>query len=323
MELLEGKLLEPSTSAAAALQLEAIGKEAMPALERAVVSKDPEVRFYAAEALAYLDGADAAGPLAEAAKSEPAFRWHATAALAAMDHPNARDALIGLFDVPSAETRYAAFRALRTCDPAHPLVRGTQFGDHFSYHTINSSGPPMIHFARSRRPEIVVFGKDQQLRPPGFLYAGKDIMLKAAGQDRIKVIHFDISEEDEVEYCSTRLDDVVRTVVKMGGSYGDVLQCLQEAKRREYLDTRVVVDALPRKGRVYHREANDEGKVDRHAASPLPEMFTNLLTSSENADGSDGSESEDDEMTAGPEGADDEGFFKKLGSLFVEGQPKR
>jgi len=316
LQRLEQQLLAPSTSANAALQLEAIGKEAMPVLERAIVSENPEVRFYAAEALAYLDGADAAGPLADAAKSEPAFRWHAIAALAAMDHPNARDALISLFDVPSAETRYAAFRALRTKNPMDPLVRGEQFGDHFTYHTISTSGPTMVHCARSRRPEIVVFGKDLRVQPPGFLYAGKDIMLKAAGQDRIKVIGFDLGEEDREEYCSTRLDDVVRTIVKAGGDYGAVLQCLNEANRREYLDTRVVVDALPRKGRVYKREATDEGHFERHAASPLPEMFTNLLTSSDN---SDEGKSEEDESTAGPEGTEnDDGYLKKFAELFVK-----
>lgn len=315
---LEQQLLAPSTSANAALQLEAIGKEAIPVLERAIVSKDPEVRFYTAEALAYLDGADAAGPLAEAAASEPAFRWHAIAALAAMDHPNARDALISLFDVPSAETRYAAFRALRTKNPMDPLVRGEQFGDHFTYHTVNTSGPTMVHCARSKRPEIVVFGKDLRLQPPGFLYAGKDIMLKAAGQDRIKVIRFDLGEEDREEYCSTRLDDVVRTIAKTGGDYGAVLQCLHDAQRRDYLDTRVVVDALPRKGRVYKRETTDEGNYERHAASPLPEMFTNLLTSGDNADDSDESKSEEDEFTAGRAGEEEDGFLKKFAELFVK-----
>lgn len=318
MGRLESQLLNSRTSASAALQLEAIGKEALPVLQRAIVSEDPEVRFYAAEALAYLDGADAAEPLAEVAKNEPAFRWHAIAALAAMDHPNARDALVGLFDVPSAETRYGAFRALRTRDPADPLVRGEQFGDHFSYHTISTTGPTMIHCARSKRPEIVVFGKDLRLQPPDFLYAGKDIMVKAAGPDRIKVIGFDIGKDDKEEYCSSRLDDVIRSIVRAGGGYGDVVQFLKEANRKKYLDTRVVVGALPRKGRVYQRETGDEGESDHQVASPLPEMFTNLLTSSDKTGHSDKQESEEDESPADRETTEDEGFFKKLGSLLIE-----
>jgi hypothetical protein len=113
LEQLERKLLEPTTAAIAAIQLEAVGKEAIRILKKGLASGDPEVRFYAAEALAYLDEATAADVLAQTARSMPAFRWHAIAALSAMDHVGAYDALAGLFHVPSAETRYAAFRALR------------------------------------------------------------------------------------------------------------------------------------------------------------------------------------------------------------------
>ena len=68
--------------ALASLQLEAIGNEAIGTLKQGLQSSDPEVRFYAAEALAYLDQPEAAAPLAEAAKNESAFRWHALTALA-------------------------------------------------------------------------------------------------------------------------------------------------------------------------------------------------------------------------------------------------
>ena len=55
LTLLERQLLDPITAATAALRLEAIGKEAVPTLNLGLKSADPEVRFYAAEALAYLD----------------------------------------------------------------------------------------------------------------------------------------------------------------------------------------------------------------------------------------------------------------------------
>ena len=72
--LLERQLLDPITAATAALRLEAIGKEGIPVLKTGIKSADPEVRFYAAEALAYLDDKEAAEPLAEAARDVPAFR---------------------------------------------------------------------------------------------------------------------------------------------------------------------------------------------------------------------------------------------------------
>src|SRR6185503_5581370 len=67
LQLLEKKLIEPTSSAQASLQLEAIGIEAIGTLKQGLRSSDPEVRFYAAEALAYLDQPEAAAPLSEAA----------------------------------------------------------------------------------------------------------------------------------------------------------------------------------------------------------------------------------------------------------------
>src|SRR5262245_58538865 len=54
LPLLEKKLLEPTSSAVASLQLEAIGSDAIPHLKQGLTSSDAEVRFYSAEALAYL-----------------------------------------------------------------------------------------------------------------------------------------------------------------------------------------------------------------------------------------------------------------------------
>ncbi len=115
--LLERQLLDPITASTAALRLEAIGHEAAATLAKGIGSSDAEVRFYAAEALAYLDEADAAVPLARAAREEPAFRAYALAALSAMDDMSAHDELTKLLEVSSSETRYGAFRALVGHEP--------------------------------------------------------------------------------------------------------------------------------------------------------------------------------------------------------------
>ena len=57
------------------LALEAMGgHEAIDVLRKGIHSRDAEVRFYSAEALAYLDESQAAAPLGEAARDIPAFR---------------------------------------------------------------------------------------------------------------------------------------------------------------------------------------------------------------------------------------------------------
>ena len=317
IELLERKLLDPVTAPAAALQLEAIGKEAIIVLEKGLGSDDSAVRFYAAEALAYMDEASATESLAEAARTESAFRWHAIAALSAMDHISAYDALADLFHVPSAETRYGAFRALRTHNGLDPLVRGVKMGDEFTYHTVNTTGPPMIHFSRSRVPEIVVFGQDVTLQQPDFLYAGKDIILKSAGPDRIEAVRFQAGGDDRRVECSNRLDDVVRTIAELGGGYAEVIQCLREAKQKDYLEPRIVVDALPRASRIYRRrekEGDQQEMAAPQTSTPMPDIFDNRLSSgSPDEDDDDGSDLFDIDPQ---EEGDDAGFLEKLGDWF-------
>jgi len=62
-------LLDPITSAPAAIRLEALGKDGIDALHKGLAAEDEEVRFYAAEALAYLDDSAAAPPLGQLAET--------------------------------------------------------------------------------------------------------------------------------------------------------------------------------------------------------------------------------------------------------------
>src|SRR5690606_13106772 len=121
--VLERQLQDPVTSSSAALKLEALGREGVDVLKKGITADDPEVRFYSAEALAYLDERDAPKALAAAAREGPAFRVFAFAALSAMDVVAAYDALAELLHVPSAETRYGAFRALWAMNSQDALVQ--------------------------------------------------------------------------------------------------------------------------------------------------------------------------------------------------------
>ena len=284
---LERMLQEPTTAALASLQLEAIGSDAEAILRTGLRSPDPEVRFYAAEALAYLDNPDASEVLFEAAMKVRAFRWRALTALAAIDHFGARDALTRLLDSPSAETRYGAFRALRTSDPNESVVRGEVLGKSFGYHVISGISEPMIHFSHARRPEIVLFGYGQKMDPPAFLYAGKKILIKGVDRDKLKVSLFKSGAETEHVFCTTSLDDVIRTITDLGGGYQEVLMAMQSAKENGYLDSRVEVGALPSRGRRYYRDEQRPMGPDYHVVNPVPEMFSDRLGDSDLRFGSD------------------------------------
>ena len=128
---------------------------------------------------------EAAAPLGEAARNEPAFRVFALAALSLMNDYAANEQLYELLRLPSVETRYGAFRALCVMNRNDPLVRGEYLGGQFSYHVLDGSEPPMIHVTRSRRPEIVLFGREQRLAAPLALEAGNHILVTGvqAGRD--------------------------------------------------------------------------------------------------------------------------------------------
>lgn len=275
---LDRMLHEPITAQRAAIRLEAIGHDAVPILRKGVVSSDPEVRFYAAEAMAYLDEPSAAEPLYDAARVERAFRWRAMTALAAMEHAAAQDALIKLLDSPSSETRYGAFRALRVSDPSDPLVSGQVLGKSFGYHTIGSKADPVIHFSKSMRPEIVVFGHGQRIDPPAFLFAGKEIMIKAVDREKLKVSSFKPGKETENVFCAPTVDDLIHAIVELGGGYQEVLIAIQAAKNGGYLDARVEVGALPSPTRSYHREDDSTVAESRyHVTDQIPAMFEDQL----------------------------------------------
>lgn len=279
--MLERMLLEPTSAAKAALQLEAIGVETAPILKKGLESVDAEVRFYAAEALAYLDQAEAVPHLARAAAEEPAFRWHALTGLVAIDDVAAYDALTTLLNTSSAEARYGAFHALRMRNPRDPQVKGEVLAGVFSYHVISTAGDPMIHFARSRRPELVLFGHEQRMQPPAFLYAGPQILIKGLDTQRVKLSRFVPGEEDQHIVCSTTVDEIVRGIVKLGGGYEEVLEALMSARGKGYLTSRVLIDARPRVGRIYRRDQGPEEGPEpdrpRHSETPLPGMFRDLL----------------------------------------------
>jgi hypothetical protein len=282
MELLKRQLVDPITAATAALRLEAMGHSAVSALAEGITSKDPEVRFYAAEALAYLDESQAAAPLAQAARDEPAFRAYALAALSTIDDMAAHEELVSLLEVPSSETRYGAFRALWSMNANDPMIRGENLGGQFGYHMLNTGGPSMIHITRSFRPEIVLFGTEQHLQTPFMLEAGKSILVKGTTDNKISVAKFEVGQPDQKRTVSTRVDDVIRAIVELGGTYPDVVQALQQAKTAHALVSRFEVDALPDGDRPYRHKTEAESENGEVAlsdegievANPMPDLYS-------------------------------------------------
>src|SRR5262249_33558287 len=110
--------------------------------------------------------------------------------------------------------------------------------------------------------------------------AGKSILIKGADGDRVTVSKFAVGQPDQKRVVTTKVDEIIRAVVELGGTYPDVVQALQQAKTSRALMGRFEVDALPDGGREY--QPKDEpatagaGVADeaRAAADPLPEKYS-------------------------------------------------
>ena len=66
-------------------------------------------------------------------------------------------------------------------------------------------------------------------------------------------------------------DDVIRAIVELGGTYPDVVQALEEAKKLGALASRLEVDALPEAGRSYDRAPDAESEEPDQSGKPAAE----------------------------------------------------
>ena len=278
MELLLPKLLEPTSSAEAALQLEAIGKDATSLLQLGVQSSDPEVQFYSAEALSYLGESSAAPVLTALAETHMAFRWHALTALAGMDHVSALDGITELMESDSAETRYGAFTALWKRNPGSPLVSGMHYPG-FTYHRVASTASPMIHVSMANRAEIVAFGNGITLTPKRLIYAGEHILIKNEGEGKLQISCFAAGKPDRFATTTTSLEDVVRGIAKVGGGYSEIVDCLTEARNQNAINARILIGVRPRPVWSYNRKGDHSSDIT--VSNPMPEMFFNRLGESD------------------------------------------
>lgn len=277
---LQKSLLEPTTSADAALQLEAIGKEAIPVLKVGLESRNREIRFYSAEALAYLGDAEAAHPLAESARDVGAFRWHALAALTSLERQEAYEALCTLVHTKSIETRYGAFRAMRTRNPDSVETRGEPMGGEFLLHVLKTSGDSLIHLTRTQRAEIVLFGEKIPCTPMESIALRNGVVMRTQDDSRVRVSRFVPGKEDQVAVCQPNAADVIRALGSVNCTYADVIDALHHIQKSGGMECRIAVEAIADRTRKYVRRDGDdagEEEVDGIATTPEHDATGNVM----------------------------------------------
>ena len=261
---LASKLSDPTTAADAALQLEAMGESAVPILLDALNSTNPELRFYAAESLAYLDRTEAIESLETAIRETAAFRHPSLLALQGMDHQLAIDALQRLMNEASIETRYGSFCAIRRQGIEGKSILGGQALKSFYLYQIPSTPKPAVVVSLRESPEIVLFGDSGKMDIPQFLRGPNGLILKPdlTTPGKLKISRFQVNADDKRVTVSDSLASVISGIVAVGGGYGDVISILRMAKAKGYLSDQLAIDPLPAAVRVYHRNEETETTTD-------------------------------------------------------------
>lgn len=260
---LRKEIMNPQTAAKAALQFEAIGRDSIPFLKRALEGESLETRFHAAVALAYLGDASGVSALTEAARDEPSYRAHAFAALSVIEDTDALLALRDLMSERSAETRYGAFRSLTVLDDTDSSLQTERFPDGFTFHELDVEGDPMIHLTHRRKPEVVVFGKGQKFKMPVALRAGRHIMVRAReNSGNVVISRYQLGKPDVRETVPNSIPGVIRRAVELGASYPDIAEMLMQAQRQHILPGRLEIDALPRANNKFTRVGSSTARKD-------------------------------------------------------------
>ena len=258
------RLSEPATAADAALQLEGLGESAIPTLLEGIKSSNPELRFYAAEALAYLDRSEAIEPLEQAAREVPAFRHPALQALEGLEQHLAVDALKRLMDETSIETRYGAFCSIRRRTDGRSSLAGQPIGEACMLYRIPSATMPVVVASLRERAEIVVFGEVSPLQIKDFLFGPSGMIFKPAADQPgvIRISRFQPGREDQRAVVPSTVEGLVQGIVTVGGGYGDVVTVLRLAKTKGCLSDQFVIDPLPDPVRTYYRDQDGQKQDD-------------------------------------------------------------
>lgn len=293
LQRLQEEVFLPEKVEEVCLELEAIGTDGTAILKNALTSPLLEVRFHAAVALAYLGTSDGLSALVEAARKERAFRVFAMAAMSTLEDAEAHLALRELMNESNPETRYGAFRSLWTLDRSDPFIRGELLGvredleskpgrrvGEYLLHSLPTTGEPLVHALTRTRPEIVLFGANQELRAPLYLSIGRHIIVTAQpGSSTVSLAKFEVGKPDERRETSLQVADVIRAADELGATYPDIVQMLADASNQRNLPASLGVDELPEGGRVYYRpeEGSDLPAKKRRTKVGRDNMTPNLF----------------------------------------------
>ncbi|MGV3486219.1 MAG: flagellar basal body P-ring protein FlgI [Planctomycetaceae bacterium] len=277
------RINEPTTADDAAIQLEALGDSAIPTLLSAVSSPNREIRFYAAQALAYLDRKEAVAPLTEAARDEAAFRYPALIALEGMDNRSALDALASLMNEASFETRYGAMRSIRRRADGESVLRSTPLPAGYRLYQIASTAQPFIAISLSEAPEIVCFGDVSDVNIEDFLLGPGGLVIRPGETDKrvLRISRYVPGQDDRKTEVPATVEGLLVGIASVGGGYGEAIAVLRSAKTNQQISCGLALDPLPQAMRTYHRGSASE--LSDPAAMPPEDVVLDKVEESKSS----------------------------------------
>ncbi len=231
----------------AALHLEALGRDSIPALKAGLSSENPFIRFICAESLAYLGSTAGVEVLAELARSQSILAKNCTIALANLSEDIARDRLGELLADDEPALRCAAFHALTLLDETDPRLGGKFLSDSFWLYRVPQAPTPMVYFSTSKRAQVVVFGKDVILQPETRMMVGtRREFTVAHSKEQNKFVIKRFTPRGEAErVISNRLDEALAALAELGATYPDVVDFLRQAQVYQAVNCPIVHWSVP------------------------------------------------------------------------------
>lgn len=246
------------------LAWEAMGKAAIPAVQRHYGDNEPGLRYYAARTGLRLKDSTALPVIMQVAASpNDPYRLPAIAELGRVEYVQARTALERLLDDVDQQVRIDAYEALRQRpSPAiesrryiNPLDPGIT---NLTFDIVHCTGKPFIYVARTRAPRITLFGENTPVNIPVY-YAHPQGWVTISANDGSPVLSVfsrtrtsnRLSERLEV---SPRVVDLIATLADLpekdsGGKfrglaqpYSVILQVLNELYRNDGISAPVVLE---------------------------------------------------------------------------------
>jgi hypothetical protein len=271
---------------------EAMGRVAVPQLQRLYAHEDAAVSFYASRAGLRLRDTTALEVMRQIATTvRHPFRAEAARELSESEFPQALLKMVTLLDSDDLEIRLAAHRALSRT--RHPVIQSTTFRSSIDpqqvglvFDVVDCGGKPLIYVFRSLQPRIILFGARLPVETPLFYahprelvtlnatQAGGDITVLARERYGTPITEPVIVPPRVAELIAALADrptrDDAQRIRGVGLSMSQVVQVLDALCREGSIDARLLMEEVDLDRLFGPRETPERPESEDATDEPLP-----------------------------------------------------